>query len=152
MSKNEKIIIFSFHCMCDQSRRSLISYLEPISSPTCICILKLRSTEMQYVMYLPTLLYYSFSQCTPYVNIFYYSFSQCTTYVNILKWNEIPIFSFSIARKYTNFLGLHFLPQCTYFAKTGWYWNVYVISIHTLDTELRDAKCLWIHRNLPIKM
>ena len=95
----------------------LISYLEPISGP-----LKFRSTEMQYVMYQPTL--------------FYYSFSQYTTYVNILKINEIQIFSFYIATKYAKFLGLHLLAQCSYFAMTGWYWNVsYTPWILNLYTE-----------------
>ena len=86
---------------------------------TFIILKLIRSTKMQYVIYPPSL--------------FYNSFSQYTTYVNILTKNEIPIFLFSIATKYT-FLGLHFLVQCTYFAMTGRYWNLYVILIHTLDT------------------
>ena len=107
--------------MSDQSKKSLIflpgTYLKSLKST---CILKFRSTEMQYVMYPPTW--------------FYYSFSQYITYVNILKINDIPIFLFSIATKYT-FLGLHLLAQCTYVAMTGRYWNLYVIFIHTVDTE-----------------
>ena len=82
--------------MSDQSKKSLISYLEPISGPKCTCILKLRSTEMQCVKYPPTLFYYSFSQYIIYVNI---------------KRNEISIFLFSKATKYTQFLGLHLLVQ-----------------------------------------
>ena len=94
---------------------------KPIYGPKCTCILKFRSTAMQYVMYPPTL--------------FLYSFSQYITCVNILKRNEIPIFLFAIATKYTNFLGLHLLVQFIYFVMTGWYWNLYIIFIHTLDTE-----------------
>ena len=105
--------------MSDQSQRSVISYLEPISGPMCTCILKL-STAIQYIMYPPTL--------------FYYFFSQYTTYVNLLKRNEIQILVLSIATKYP-FLGLHHLVQCTYSIMAACYWNAYAICIHTLDTE-----------------
>ena len=66
--------------------------------------------------------------CNVSTTLFYYSFSQYMRH-------EIPIFLFSIATKYTKFVGLHLVVQCTYFAMTGWHWNLYVIFIHTLETE-----------------
>ena len=96
--------------MSDQSGRSLISYryLAPR-------VLKARSTEMQDVLFLQIL--------------FYYSFNQYITYFNILKINENHTFLYSISTIRTQFLVVHLFPQSIYFAMTGWYWNVYVIFI-----------------------
>ena len=98
ISKNEKILVFSFYSISEQNWRSFISYLEPTckSGSKCTFTLKFTSTKMQYAMYPPT--------------VFYYSFSQYTTYVSKLQQNEILIFSCFIAITYT-LLALHLLPN-----------------------------------------
>ena len=88
---------------------------------------------MQYVMYAPTL--------------FYHPFNQYITYINILKmYKNANTFGFH-SKNVCNISGFASLVQCTWFATTGWYWNLYVIFIHTLDTDFMYWRWQMIHQH-----